>query len=168
MATRSLALAALLCLSCSQRPPVEQPLYGDALDSLDGVLSRSGTSLDAGVSRDGKGSLRVDATAPTTIRIAEVQPQQAEDAVLIYRASLRSQDLEGQAYLEMWCSIPGMGEFFSRALQAPIQGTTGWMSQETPFFLKAGQVARTVKLNLVVQGKGTVWIDDLSLAIARN
>jgi hypothetical protein len=66
----------------------------------------------------------------------------------------------------MWCSVPGMGEFFSRALHAPISGSTEWVRQETPFFLESGQRAQTVKLNLVVAGKGKVWIDDVSLAQA--
>ncbi len=66
----------------------------------------------------------------------------------------------------MWCSIPGKGEFFSKALHAPVSGTTNWVSQETPFFLQAGQRAQTVKLNVVVAGTGTVWVDDISLALA--
>lgn len=162
------AAATLMLLSCSRAPGPERVIFTDALDSAAAVISRSETALDTAVSRDGKGSIRVDAAAPITVRIAEVQPEQAEDAVLLYRASLRSELLEGQAYLEMWCSIPGMGEFFSRALHAPISGSTEWVRQETPFFLESGQRAQTVKLNLVVAGKGKVWIDDVSLAQAAN
>jgi hypothetical protein len=66
----------------------------------------------------------------------------------------------------MWCSIPGKGEFFSRALQAPVSGTTGWVTQETSFFLEKGQRAQVVKLNVVVAGRGTVWVDEISLAQA--
>jgi hypothetical protein len=38
-----------------------------------------------------------------------------------------------------------------------------WVTQETPFFLKPGENPDNVKLNLVIEGKGTVWIDDISL-----
>jgi hypothetical protein len=71
--------------------------------------------------------------------------------------------VQGQAYLEMWCRFPGKGEFFSRALQAPLSGTVEWSSQETPFFLKKGEDPDEIKLNLVVNGTGTVWIDDIRL-----
>ena len=55
------------------------------------------------------------------------------------------------------------GEFFSRGLQSPLSGTTDWSTGETPFFLKKGENPDNVKLNLVIDGKGTVWIDDIHL-----
>jgi hypothetical protein len=38
--------------------------------------------------------------------------------------------------------------------------------QETPFFLKKGENPDNVKINLVVNGKGSVWIDDIRLVKA--
>lgn len=38
-----------------------------------------------------------------------------------------------------------------------------WTTVETPFFLQKGQNPDNIKLNLVVNGKGTVWIDDIKL-----
>lgn len=32
-----------------------------------------------------------------------------------------------------------------------------------PFFLQKGENPDNVKLNLVIEGKGTVWIDDIHL-----
>ena len=86
-----------------------------------------------------------------------------ENARLIYSAELRTRDLEGKAYLEMWCHFPGMGEYFSRGLVDPLTGSQDWSSQETSFFLKKGENPDRVKLNLVVTGPGEVWIDDLRL-----
>jgi len=63
----------------------------------------------------------------------------------------------------MWCHFPGKGEFFSRALQFPLSGSNEWTSQETPFFLKKNENPDNVKIDLVVNGKGTVWIDDIRL-----
>src|SRR5262249_55977340 len=100
---------------------------------------------------------------PMTVHLYETGDLDVEDARVIYQAKLRSEGLEGKAYLEMWCSFAGKGEFFSRALQAPIGGTTGGASQGTPFFLQKGQNPDNVKLNLVIDGRGTVWIDDLKL-----
>jgi len=76
---------------------------------------------------------------------------------------LRTEDLEGSAYLEMWCGFPGQGEFFSRALDTAVSGDTDWVSQETTFILQEGQNPENVRLNLIVDGAGTVWIDDLRL-----
>jgi len=82
---------------------------------------------------------------------------------LIYQARVRTEGIEGQVFLEMWCHFPGKGDFFSRGLQTPLTGTTNWTTEEIPFFLKKGENPDNVKLNLVINGKGTAWIDDIRL-----
>jgi hypothetical protein len=133
------------------------------IPNMDGVITQTDVVFDPAVSSDGNGSLRITAAAPATVRLFETGDLNVENARLIYRAHLRTADVEGKVYLEMWCSFPGKGEFFSRALQAPLSGTVEWTSQETPFFLKAGENPDNVKLNLVLDGKGTAWIDDVQL-----
>ena len=93
----------------------------------------------------------------------EVTDVGVEHATLIYQASLQSANLDGKAFLEMWVRIPGKGEFFSRGLDRPITGTMSWMTVATPFLLQAGQKPDLIRLNLVVQGKGRVWIDVVHL-----
>jgi hypothetical protein len=61
---------------------------------------------------------------PTVVRLYEVGDINIEGARLIYRARVRTEDVEGQVYLEMWCHFPGKGEFFSRGLKSPLSGTT--------------------------------------------
>jgi len=133
------------------------------VDSLDGVLTRNGVQLDKQISSDGKGSLKIIAGQPLTVRLFELSGIDIDDARLIYRAKVRTQNVEGSVYLEMWCNFPGKGEFFSRGLQTPLSGTTNWTTEETPFFLKKGDKPEFIKLNLVVNGKGTAWIDDIRL-----
>jgi hypothetical protein len=130
---------------------------------LEGVITQSGVQIDKEVSSDGNGSLRMTAAEPTVVRLFELGDMHVENARLIYQAKLRTQGVEGQAYLEMWCHFPGKGEFFSRGLQTPLTGTTNWTTEETPFFLKKGENPDNVKLNLVINGKGTAWIDDIRL-----
>jgi len=145
-------------------PPIEDTeLKHYPLDNIEGVLTQSGVSLDRQISSDGNGSLRIEATEPTTVRLFETGDIDIEDARLIYQARLRTEIVEGQVYLEMWCHIAGLGDFFSRGLDRPLTGSTEWVTEETPFFLKAGQNPDNVKLNLVINGKGTVWIDDIRL-----
>jgi len=86
-----------------------------------------------------------------------------EDARLVYRAQIRTDSVQGQVYLEMWCRFPGKGEFFSRALHAPLTGSTEWASQETPFLLEKGQNPDHIALNIVINGRGLVWVDDVAL-----
>jgi hypothetical protein len=38
-----------------------------------------------------------------------------------------------------------------------------WTMEEIPFFLKKGKNPDNVKLNLVFDGTGTAWIDDIRL-----
>jgi len=106
---------------------------------------------------------RVDAAEEQVVRLFEVSDLDAEKCLLTYRATLKSEGLEGRAFLEMWCRLPGRGEFFSRGLDQAIRGTTAWATYETPFSLKKGQRPDLVKLNLAVEGRGKIWIKDVSL-----
>ncbi len=138
------------------------------LDSMDGILTRDGVAFDDRISFDGKGSLRIKTDSPgkTTFRLLETGPLNLQHVILIYSAKLRTEHLAGRAYLEMWCEIPGKGEFFSRGIEQPVTGTTEWTAVQTPFRLESGQRPENVKLNLVIEGAGTVWIDDIQLLLA--
>ncbi len=134
-----------------------------ALDNTEGLITQSGVRIDEQISSDGNGSLRIEATESTTIRLFETGDIDIEDTRLIYQARLRTEDIEGLVYLEMWCHFAGIGDAFSRGLGTPLTGTTEWTTEEIPFFLKKGENPDNVKLNLVIKGKGTAWIDDIRL-----
>jgi hypothetical protein len=151
------------CTSLGQAPTSPVELKHFPLDSLEGVRATTGVSFDPKISADGKGSLRVGANQQMTVPLFEVTDVSIENAPLLYQASLQTQGLDGKAFLEMWVHIPGKGEFFSRGLDRPVTGTMSWMTAVTPFFLQAGQKPDLIRLNLVVQGKGRVWIDDVRL-----
>ena len=142
------------------------------LDSTEGILTQSGVTIDKKISSDGNGSLRIEATETTTIRLFETGDIDIEDARLIYQARVRTENVEGQVYLEMWCrfssiGFPGIAESFSKGLANSLSGTTDWTTQEIPFLLQKGENPDNVKLNLVIEGKGTVWIDDIRLVKGR-
>jgi len=157
-----IVLAAWL-VACAKQPPEAVELMVYPVDDAQGVLTESGVGMDEAITSDGGGSLRVTATEPTTFRLYETGNIDIENARLIYQAKIKTADVAGEVYLEMWCHFPGKGEFFSRALHAPVSGTVDWSTQETPFFLKKGENPDNVKLNLVVNGRGTAWIDDIRL-----
>ncbi len=169
MSIRNLALvfglAVILVWGCSQqKSPQVTEIKILPLDDLAGVTSQTnGVELDKTVSSDGKGSLKITASGPIVIRLFETGDIDLDNARLIYQAKLKTEKMEGQVYLEMLCDFPGKGEFFSRGLQNPLSGTMNWSIQEIPFFLKKGENPDNIKLNLVVNGKGTAWIDDVRL-----
>ena len=149
--------------ACAQSTTSTTELKKFPVDNLKGIISKSGVEFDEKISSDGKGSLKIIASEPTVIYLYEVQDINIDDARLIYQARVRTKNVDGQVYLEMWCHFPGKGEFFSRGLQSPLTGTTDWTTVETPFLLQKGQKPDYVKLNLVINGTGTVWIDDIRL-----
>jgi hypothetical protein len=152
---------AFILVGCSKAPQEVVELKRFPIDSLEGIMTQSGVQFDKEVSSDGNGSLKIIATEPTVVRLFELGDIDIENARLIYQAKVRTEGVEGQVFLEMWCHFPGKGEFFSRGLQTPLTGTTNWTTEETPFFLKKGENPDNVKLNLVINGKGTAWIDDI-------
>ena len=152
---------AFILVGCSKAPQEVVELKRFPIDSLEGIMTQSGVQFDKEVSSDGNGSLKIIATEPTVVRLFELGDIGIENARLIYQAKVRTEGVEGQVFLEMWCHFPGRGEFFSRGLQTPLTGTTNWTTEETPFFLKKGENPDNVKLNLVINGKGTAWIDDI-------
>ena len=114
-------------------------------------------------SADGNGSIKIIAPESTTVLLYETGDIDIENARLVYRAKIRTENVIGQAFLEMWCVFEGSGEYFSRGLQSIVTGDTDWADNETMFFLKAGENPDNIKLNLVINGSGTVWIDDIEL-----
>jgi hypothetical protein len=152
-----------IAVSCSKPSTQVVEIKRFPVDSMEGIITQSGVKIDKTVSSDGNGSLKVNATGPTVVKLYETGDIDVENARLIYQAKVRTEGVEGQVYLEMWAHFPGKGEFFSRGLQSPLTGTTDWATEETPFFLQKGENPDNVKLNLVIKGKGTAWIDDIRL-----
>ena len=76
---------------------------------------------------------------------------------------MKTEGLEGRAFLEMWCRLPGRGEFFSKGLQQTVSGTTDWARYEIPFYLKKNQRPDLIKLNLAVEGAGKIWLRNIEL-----
>ncbi len=120
-------------------------------------------TLSQGVITVAQDGWAVDAKEEQTVRLFEVPDPQAERCLVTYRAQLKTEGLTGRAFLEMWCRLPGRGEFFSKGLNQVAKGTTDWASHEVPFYLKKGQRPDLIKLNLVVEGRGRIWLKDVQL-----
>ncbi len=169
-----LCLVLLLALTgCGKKEQQEQPPPETAvlkiypMDSMAGLISQTDDCLvveiDPKISSDGNGSLRIDAAGSATVHLYQAGDLDVENARLTYRARLRTENVSERVYLEMWCHFPEAGEFYSRGLAAALSGSNSWATVETPFLLKAGENPDEIKLNLVLEGSGTVWIDDIHL-----
>lgn len=150
-----LTLMVLLLLGASARAEELFTLSLDEHGSLGTVIQ-----TDTSVKREGKGAVRITTSWPTTICLGVIPALGVENSRLLYQAKVKSQDLQGTAFLEMWCQVAGT-QYFSRGMDSVVTGDMDWKTLETPFLLQSGQKAETLTLNLVVNGKGTVWVDDV-------
>lgn len=105
----------------------------------------------------------VESTEKQTIRLFEVPNPDVDQCMLTYRAKLKTENMQGRTFLEMWCQLPGRGEFFSKGFHHAVKGTSDWATYEIPFYLKRDQKPDVIKLNLVVEGSGKIWIKDIEL-----
>lgn len=136
--------------------PAGPPVSIRRFRPTDPTLSRDGIAVE-------QEGWVVDAREGQTVRLFEAQDPQVEHCVVTYRAKMKTEGLDGRAFLEMWCRLPGRGEFFSRGVDQAVEGTTDWVSCEIPFYLKKGQRPDLIKLNLAIEGSGRVWIRDMEL-----
>jgi len=131
--------------------------------ALDDASSLGTTiSTDPTVKQEGNGSIKISTVWPTTICLGEVKQLNVENARIVFQAKVKSEKLEGTAFLEMWCHV-GSSQYFSKGMNSLVTGTMDWKTLQTPFFFQPGQSAQKATLNIVINGKGTVWIDDVHL-----
>ncbi|MFW5735517.1 MAG: hypothetical protein ACOCWR_10695 [Oceanidesulfovibrio sp.] len=160
-------LAALLSLciaaGCSEPPAEPVRLKSFSLDSADSIIDTELVRVESDNACEGGACLRVETSGPRKIRLFMLDDVNVDDASLVFQAKVRSQGLAGTAYLEMWCIFEGQGEYFARALDTAARGDTEWILQTAPFRLESGQNPDQVLLNLVIEGPGTVWIDNAAL-----
>ncbi len=125
-------------------------------------------ATDTSFRTEGGASIRVRTRWPTVINIGEeTRIGSIDGAMLVFQAKLRSQALDGTAYLEMWCHFPDGSRYFARGLDSTVAGSTDWTPVRTVFRLEPGQLPSRVTLNLVINGRGTVWIDEARLQARR-
>jgi hypothetical protein len=158
--TTSISLALALVASSTGAEDVRRLNLDDA--SLIGTTIQTDTQVKV----EGKGSVKITTRWPTTICLGEVTGLDVESATLIYKAKVKS-DLDGTAFLEMWAHVGG-GQYFSRGMNDVLSQKTDWKTIQTPFVFQRGQKPDKVTLNLVINGKGTVWIDDIVLSKERQ
>lgn len=118
--------------------------------------------VDTQVKVEGQSSLKITTQWPTTICLGEIVAPNIDNGKLVYSAKVKTA-LVGSALLEMWAQVGG-GRYFSRNMDDAVSQNTEWKTIKTPFIFQKGQKPEKVTLNLVINGTGTVWIDDIILS----
>ncbi len=152
-----------LCAIASLSSCSSNELHKHSLDFLDGVITRNNVAIDEEIKIQGKGSLRISAPVSTVVELFEKKDVNTDGVKLVYSAKLHTEDLKGKAYLEMLIFYPDGRKNFSRSLESALSGTSEWTEESISFPLKKGLKPSAVKLNLVIDGTGTVWVDDVRL-----
>ncbi len=105
----------------------------------------------------------VNGTSKDTVRILEFPLENLEQCLLGLEFQMSSSDVDEGAYPEMWINVQGFGEAFSKGFSFRLKDTNDWSTCELPFFLKQGQLATRLKLNVVFEGTGSVLLKDIEL-----
>ncbi|MCA9404245.1 MAG: hypothetical protein KC897_10715 [Candidatus Omnitrophica bacterium] len=158
---RKIILGLVPALMLTAAPAAAEQIVAVNLDDA-GTLATL-IETDTKIKTEGDGSIRITAAWPVTVPLHDASGLNLDNVKLVYKAQVRSKDLVGKAYLEMWVRVKGQA-YFSRGTTSFIEGTNKkWQTIVTPFILQPGQVADQVMLNIIVNGKGTVWVDDIVL-----
>jgi len=172
---RSLLMAGALALLCS------------AVLAQETVREISWTELDRDGDLKGGEIIPADDQAPfERLRIANRNPQPLTINILTIEnpdvrgpayailGQVRTTDVEGRGYLEMWNHFPSGGAFFSRTLgdSGPMEcltGTSNWRDFTLPFLIgdKPMEPERLV-INVVLPSRGTVDLGPLRLVQYRE
>ena len=168
-----MALLGVLALgACGQGAPGDgsRAEIADAIEVAhfplsDGAIpAGADAAFDPGESQDGGGSLRVQTSRGGRLRLYRLEDLGVVQGEVVFTGFLRSRGLSGRAVLELWCRPAEGDEAFVRGYGSAVTGDSEWTPQEVRFSNPA--LCRnpvSIELNVLIEGAGTVWIDDLRL-----
>src|SRR6266446_10261195 len=113
--------------------------------------------------------LRVPGSGPMSFHLVTIDHPPIAGPAYAVAGQIRYQGVEGQGYLEMWTVFPDGQRFFSRTLAprgpvAALHGESSWRWFELPFDLSGASLAPSrLEINLVLPGRGTVWLGPMQL-----
>lgn len=148
-------LAVLAMLALPTHAEEAKPIYSNT--------SLQPTALGTQIANDGT-ALSVTTKWPTliTLDVVDVKSLNIQDKTVTYEAKVKAKDLEGQAFLEMWVDVAG-GQYFSRGMDSVVTGNDDWKVIKAPFKFEKGQIPEKFTLNLIINGKGTVLVQEIQV-----
>ncbi len=163
MKTRSsvIVVAILFCASLCQ---AEEPKSMWQFDMAD-LVEDPHVQL---VQPDG---IMIENTEPEqlVVRLVTIEDPQLHDPGYVAHCLVRTEQVEGNAYLEMNSFFADGRSYFSKTLgQAgpyrPLTGTSDWQTRNLPFDLGgSGLEPVRLEINLVMPGRGRVYLKEMTL-----
>ena len=146
-----------------------------AVAAQDLTIDWSRTVVPGGVLLPGAGpetgtaGLQLRAAGPTSFHLVTIERPPITGRAYAVTGQVRYQGVEGQGYLEMWTVFPDGQRFFSRTLAArgplaALHGESSWRRFELPFDISgASQAPSRLEINLMLPGRGAVWLGPMHL-----
>ncbi len=156
-------LMCIIVVCCAGSDDCDNTIRAYSIENPEDIIPGKNITFDSEVTWDGNGSCRINSKSQGVINLFETGDIDVENAVLIYKARIKSKEFDGKAFLQMWVFFCDGSRYFSRGLDFAVSGTRDWFLSQTPFFLKEGENPVNIKLQIVVAGAGTLWIDDVRL-----
>ena len=166
---RILALSALTLLSATLLhaavTSASEEIIDFSIDSAGDVISTEAVQIDASK----ENALLVDTEKRAEVELFEIDGKELGNTRLTYSARMSSEDLKategtnGISYLRMVASFPDGEELIARGPRVPLKETTDWRPVDTVLYVDKGVSPERVRLELVVDGVGKVWIRDVKL-----
>ncbi len=141
------------------------------------TIDWSHTAVSGGVALPGQGpdgatalQLRATGSAPTSFHLVTIEHPAVTLPGYVVAGEVRYEGVEGQGYLEMWSVFPSGERYFSRTLAtggalAALHAESSWRPFELGFSLSgAAHAPSQLEVNLVLPGRGTVWLGPMRLA----
>lgn len=157
---RLMALAALVVIQTTQTAIAKTAIEWETTPPL------SGSVVD--------GVLVIEATDAGALPLLVIDRPQVGPPRFQIDATIRYEDVEAGAYLEMWTVLADGSRFFTRTLadtgpMAMMTGSSGERRISLPFELgEDGPVPERLEINLVTAGSGRFWISPLFIIPAEE
>lgn len=113
--------------------------------------------------------LKIDgSTGQTRATVLTLESPRLSSSRYVLSGQVRYEGVERTGYLEMWNYFPGGGQYFTRTLadggpMMKLQGTSGWRPFALPFGATGAARPSRLVVNVVLEGRGTVYLSDLTL-----
>ncbi|MDN5278031.1 MAG: hypothetical protein PWR01_1996 [Clostridiales bacterium] len=118
--------------------------------------------LDSATKVEGENSLKIVAVAPCRVTVGRFSGTDFDNFTLKTTAKIKAELETGVVVLETLVKSKG-GFYFSRAMDQQIGPKTQWQKVFTRFFFKEKERPDEIFVNLIIEGNGTVWVDDINI-----
>ncbi|GAB4272993.1 MAG: hypothetical protein Kow0029_12180 [Candidatus Rifleibacteriota bacterium] len=135
-----------------------QEILAIPLDSLNEVSPK--IELDSECKVEGNNSIKITAVTPCRVTIHKIDGMGRDNFNLKTYLMIKTELEEGTVILETLVKVKG-GIYFSRALDQKVCGSSDWKQIYTNFRFKKDESPDEVLVNLIIEGRGIVWADEL-------